>query len=181
LSSKPETALGALLRLYFDIAIWRRGPADVPAVPILLWLTVAAYAALTALLSATLQLRGSWPYELAVDVAFMLGWVWLLLWAAGRSERWLQTATALFGFQLIVAPLLIAVDALAPEHPVAGDAQLLAVQLATLLLVAWIVVATAHIVSAAFEWPLAAGVALAIFLVVTEQLLLRTLLYTEAA
>jgi hypothetical protein len=179
-SSKPVSALGALARLYFDIAIWRRGPAEVPGVPLLLWLTVAAYVALTALLSAVLGLPGNWSGELAADVVFMLGWVRLLLWAAGRRERFVQTATALFGFQLILAPLSVGVQALAPAHPQVNDPQLLVLQLALLFLQAWIVAATAHIVRDAFEWPLAAGVALVIFLLVVEILLLRVLFLSDA-
>jgi hypothetical protein len=174
LTSKPGNALGALARLYFDIAIWRRSPADVPAVSVLLWMTVAAYAAVTALLSAALQLRASWPRELAVDVAYMLAWVWLLLRATGRRERFVQTASAVFGYQLILAPLMIGVSALVPEHPAPGDPQLL-LQIATLLLVIWIVLVTAHITRAALDWPLAACVPLAILLFLAEQLLLQAL------
>jgi len=177
LTSKPGNALGALARLYFDIAIWRRGPADVPGVPVLLWLTVAVYAAVTALLSAALQLPRSWPRELAVDVAYMLAWVWLLLRATGHRERFLQTASAVFGFQLVLAPLMVGVSALVPQHPAPGDPQLL-VQIATLLLSIWIVLATAHIARAALDWPLAACVPLAIFLFLAEQLLLQALFYT---
>lgn len=177
LTSKPGNALGALARLYFDIAIWRRGPADVPGVPVLLWLTVAAYAAVTAMLSAGLQLRASWPRELAVDVAYMLAWVWLLLRATGHRERFVQTASAVFGYQLILAPLMVGVSALAPEHPAPGDPQLL-LQIATLLLVIWIVLATAHITRAALGWPLAACIPLSIFLFLAEQLLLQALFYT---
>jgi hypothetical protein len=178
LTSKPANALGALARLYFDITIWRRGPADVPGVPVLLWLTVAAYAAVIALLSAALQLRASWPRELAVDMAYMLAWVWLLLRATGHRERFLQTASAVFGFQLILAPLMVGVNALAPENPAAGEPQLL-LQIATLLAIIWIVLATAHITRAALDWPLVACVPLAIFLFLAEQLLLQALFYTE--
>jgi hypothetical protein len=179
LTSKPGNALAALLRLYLDIAIWRRGPADVPGVPVLLWLTVLAYIAVTAALSAALRLHPSWPRELAVDVAYMLAWIWLLLWATGRRARFLQTAAAVFGFQLILAPLSVGVSALTPESPAPGQAQWLLL-IATLLLIAWIVLATAHIIRAALEWPLAACVPLAIFLFLAEQLLLQSLFYAGA-
>jgi hypothetical protein len=173
LSSKPENALVALARLYFGIAIWRRGAAEVPGVPLLPWLTLAAYAALSALLSAVLGLRGNWPGELAFDCA------WLLLRLAGRPERCAQTLSALFGFQLVLAPLAVGVQALVPEHARPDDPQLFALQVAVLVLQVWIVAATAHIVRDAFEWPLAAGVALAIFLLVVEVLLMRVLFQVE--
>ncbi len=50
----------------------------------------------------------SWPALLAVEVSFMLLWYALLLRLVGRRERFLQTATAVFGFQLLLAPLLVA-------------------------------------------------------------------------
>jgi hypothetical protein len=179
LTSKPKNALSTLARLYFDIAIWRRGPADVPAVPVLLWLTVAAYVLVTALLSVALRLRPGWPRELAVDVAYMLAWVWLLLRAAGRRERFVQTACAVFGYQLVLAPLLVGVSALAPAQPASGDPQLL-LQIVTLLLIVWVVLASAHILKATLQWQLAACVPMAIFLFLAEQLLMQTLFYTES-
>ena len=175
MSSKPENALAALARLYFGIAIWRRGAAEVPGVPLLPWLTTLAYAAVTALFSVAFGLGGNWPGELAFDVAFTSGWAWLLLRAAGRAERCGQTLSALFGFQLVLAPLTVGVQALVPEQLRPDDPQLLALQLAVLVLQVWIVAATAHIVRDALEWPLAAGVALAIFLLVVEVLLMRVL------
>ena len=176
MTSKPAHALGALARLYFDIAIWRRGPADVPGVPSVLWLTVAAYAVVTALLSLALRLPGSWPRELALDIVYMLAWVWLLLRAAGRRERVLQTAAAVFGFQLVLAPLMIGVSAVVPGSGAAGGLQLLP-WIATLLVIAWVVLATAHILRAALEWPLAACVPCALFLFLAEQLLLQALFH----
>jgi len=175
LSSKPGQALGALARLYLDVALWRRGPADVPAVPLLLWFTVAAYAGVTAGLSAALGLRGAWPQQLAADVAFNLAWVWLLLWATRRPERFLQTAIAVFAVQLVLAPLMVGVVALAPQPETAVDGgQALAV-IANLAVSLWIVYATARIMRPAFEWPLAACVPLSFFLFLAEQLLLQAL------
>jgi hypothetical protein len=182
LSSKPENALGAcgaLARLYCDVAIWRRGAADVPGVPVLLWSTLALYIVVTAALSVAFGLGGRWPGELAVDVLYTLGWAWLLLRVAGRRERFMQVATALFGFQLVLAPLTVGVQALVPAPVRPGDPRLLAVQLAVLALQAWIIAAVAHIVRDAFEWPLAAGVALAIFLLMVEVLLMQALLLGE--
>ncbi|MCC7461993.1 MAG: hypothetical protein IT480_05960 [Gammaproteobacteria bacterium] len=181
MSPKPAGTLGALLRLYVDVALWRRGPADVPGVPLLLGATLAAYLALSMLLSMLLGLRGNWPGELVFDAAFTLGWPWLLLRAAGRRERFVQTACALFGFQLILAPLAVGVQALLPAQAQPGDPQLFALQLAALALQTWIIAAVAHIVRDAFEWPLAAGVALAVFLLVVEVLLMRVLFQVDGA
>ena len=178
-SSKPGSTLVALARLYWDLALWRRGPADVPGAAVLLWSTLAAYLALTASLSALLGLHRSWPGELITDVLYTLGWAWLLLRAAGRRGRFVQTASALFGFQLVLAPLTVGVQALASAQARPDDPQLFALQLAVLVLQGWIIAATAHIVRDAFEWPLAGGVALAIFLLLVEVLLMRVLFQVE--
>jgi hypothetical protein len=174
LGSKPGNSLAVLGRLYLDIAMWRRGPADVPGVPLLLWLTVCAYVGVIALLSAALQLRSGWPRELAFDVLYTLVWCWLLLWSTRRRERFVQTAAAVFGFQLVLAPLMIGIGALVPAEPT-GDG-LLALQIATLLVIGWVVLAVAHIVKSALDWSLMACVPLSMFLFLAEQLLLQSLL-----
>ena len=71
---------------------------------------------------------------------------------------------------------MVGVSALAPENPVPGEPQLL-LQIATLLVIIWIVLATAHITRAALDWPLAACVPLAILLFLAEQLLLQALFF----
>ena len=41
--------------------------------------------------------------QVAADALFMAAWYWLLLVSAHRRERYLQTATALFGLQTVLA------------------------------------------------------------------------------
>jgi len=41
--ARPRSGLFVLARMYIDIALWRHGPQDLPAVGILLPLTVSAY------------------------------------------------------------------------------------------------------------------------------------------
>src|SRR4030095_13743291 len=59
----------------------------------------------------------SWRVHLLVDVAFTLGWYAVLLRAVGKPERFLQTATAMFGYQLVLAPLWIAAIYLSRRFP----------------------------------------------------------------
>jgi hypothetical protein len=98
-----SAALAALARLYIALAIWRRGPQDVPAVGILLPLTIGAYVLLSVLVGELLPLQPGLLLQLAADVAFILLWYWLLLAIAGRRERYLQTVTAIFGLQCVLA------------------------------------------------------------------------------
>jgi hypothetical protein len=102
-------AFAALARLYCGLAIWRRGPQDVPAVGILLPLTIGAYVLLSALVAGLLPLQSALLPELAADVLFIAVWYWLVLAIAGRRERYLQTVTAIFGLQTVLAaPSIVA-------------------------------------------------------------------------
>ena len=43
------------LKAFLDIVLWRRGPQDLPASPVLLWLTGAGYVAVSVLQLVTLD------------------------------------------------------------------------------------------------------------------------------
>jgi hypothetical protein len=168
--------LSALARLYFDIAVWRRGPQHVPAVGILLPFTVLVYVLVNAMLSTLAPAaRVAWPAELAVDVLFMGAWYWLLLALMRRRERYLQTAAAIFGYQTVLAPLFILDGALMQRF--GGDATLsIPVSILTFALLVWSVVAMAHILRAALERSLWLCLTLACVQVVAEDWLLHLLL-----
>src|SRR5215469_17570416 len=96
-----------MVQLYVQIALLRRGPQDLPVSRLLLALTVAGYVGVNALVSGLLPPSTGWPAQLAIDVLFTLAWYAALLQLTGRSERFLQTATAVFGLRSVLAPLLI--------------------------------------------------------------------------
>ena len=106
------TIMTELLRLFGEIALSRKGPQDLPASPLLLALTVAAYAVVAFGVNLLLSPAESWRLQLLVEVAFTLAWYAVLLRAFGKPERFLQTATAMFGYQLVLAPPFIAVMSL---------------------------------------------------------------------
>jgi hypothetical protein len=167
--------LTALARLYFDIAIWRRGPQHVPAVGILLPFTIAVYVLVNALLSGLAPgVRVHWPAQLATDVLFMSVWYWLLLALMRRRERFTQMAAAIFGYQTVLAPLFALDGALMQRFGSEGALSLGAYVLSFTLLV-WTVVALAHILRAALERPLGLCLALAFTQVVAEEWLLYLL------
>src|SRR5204863_247710 len=83
---------------------------DLPASTLLLALTVSAYLGVNLVVSSVLPPVKSWPAQVLVDTLFTLAWYVALLKLAGRSERILQTATAVFGLQGLLSPLLIASD-----------------------------------------------------------------------
>lgn len=164
-----------VLKLFVQLSFLRRGPQDLPASGLLLVLTVAAYVVVNCLFSSVFPPASDWPALLLVDVAFLLLWNALLLRIAGRPERTLQTTTAVFGYQLLLAPLLVVLQWLALRFH--GDSvwegPLVA---AGLVLLVWLVAANSRIVSAALEWSITASVALVIVQTVAEELLQLTLL-----
>ncbi|MBS0364506.1 MAG: hypothetical protein JSR67_01635 [Proteobacteria bacterium] len=169
------------LHLLTRIAALRRGPQDLPASPLLLALTVLAYLALNLAMGAALPplpqgraAPASWPLQLLVDALFTLTWYGVLLRSVGRAERSVQTLTALFGFQLLVAPLLVGSEWLMRRF-IDDDAWRLPIALAGMLLVIWLIAVNAHIVRAALEWSISASVALVILQIVAAQLLLLAL------
>src|SRR3977135_247949 len=99
-----------LIQLFAQIAMLRRGPQDLPASTLLLALTVLGYLGVNLVVSSVLPPVRGWPAQVLVDTLFMLAWYVALLKLLGRSERILQTATAVFGLQGLLSPLLIASD-----------------------------------------------------------------------
>jgi hypothetical protein len=167
--------VSALARLYFDIAIWRRGPQHVPAVGILLPFTIAVYILVNALLSGLAPgARVNWPAQLAVDVLFMCAWYWVLLALMRRPERFAQMATAIFGYQTVLAPLFALDGALMQRFGSGSTLSVAAYPLSFALLV-WTVMALAHILRAALDRSLGLCLALAFTQVVAEEWLLYLL------
>jgi len=165
--------MSELLRLFTQITLLRRGPQDVPASVLLLVLSMLAYLGVKALVCTLLPLQ-AWPGPLLAETLFTLLWYVVLLRLVGRPERTVQTATAVFGVQTLLAPLLVACEWLIPRVQ-QGSAWQLPVASAGLLLLVWLITANSHVVKAALEWSATASVVLVILQVFSVQLLLVTL------
>jgi hypothetical protein len=117
------------LRIFLDIVLWRRGPQDLPVSALLLAIAVAAYATVSIVQLALLkESTASWLFFLVGDPLLLAAWIWLLLKLYGRSERFLQTASAVFGAGAVLGvtlylPLQLIVASLG-EAPTSGIAQL---------------------------------------------------------
>jgi hypothetical protein len=161
LSESRPPGLTGIFGLYVDIARFRRGPEDLPVSVQLLLFTTAAYVVVDALMLLVLPLPDSSPAALiAIDVAVTLLWYGLVLRLAGKPERFLQTASAVMGFQLVVAPAFIASGWLFLKYQNVSGVQLLVAAL-RLALEIWMLVVFGRILRAATGWPLFAGIALA--------------------
>ncbi len=156
------------LRIFLDIVLWRRGPQDLPVSGLLLWVTVAAYVAVSAVQLALLgETVATWLFFVVVDPLLLAAWVWLVLRLYGRRERYLQTASAVFGTGALLGiglylPLQLIVTGLG-QDPSSSLAQLFAL----LLIVAFALV-TGRIIKLATDSNLFTGIAVALtyFLVI---------------
>jgi hypothetical protein len=150
-----------IIRLFTQIALLRRGPQDLPASMLLLALAVGGYLGVNFLVSYALPPDEHWQGPTLVDTLFTLVWYVALMRLFGRPERVLQTVTAVFGFQAVLSPLVIASTWL--MRRVGEDATWqVPVTCIGLLLLAWLIAANSHVVKAALEWPGPASVGLVI-------------------
>ncbi len=154
-----------LLRLFVDIALMRRGPDSAPAAPAALVTTIALYALGVALMVWALQLtERNWQGQVAVGIAFTLTWYWILLRFGGKPERYMQTVTAILGYQLVLLPLQLGVQVWLGDDVDAATAPIVP-QILFVLMLAWSLAVNTRIVRAALEWPamIAGSVVLAEF------------------
>jgi hypothetical protein len=163
-----------LIQLFTQIALLRKGPQDLPASVLLLAVTVVAYFVVNFIVSVLMPPITGWPAHLAVDVGFTLLWYVLLMRLAGKSERTLQTTTAVFGFQAVLSPLLVVSEWLMRRFAQDATWQF-PVTLIGLVLIIWVIAANSHVVKAALEWSSPASVALVILQILAGQVVLFAL------
>ncbi len=99
----------SLLKVFIDIALWRKGPQDLPASRALLWLIAGVYALISVIELLVLDKQFASALVLvALDIAMTVLWLWGLLTLFSKSARLLQVATAVFGVETLLAIVVIA-------------------------------------------------------------------------
>ena len=147
-----------LLQFFWELVLLRRAPQDLPASQALLLLMVIANI-LVGTLGAAANLGGVQVAFAAslFDAAIIGALLYGALRLAGRTARFMQTATALFGvgalfgLTMLLAMLLstaLRIEAIAP--------------FVVLGLLAWVHVALGHVLRHALEMELWAGIAVAV-------------------
>ncbi|MGC3981637.1 MAG: hypothetical protein QM808_10275 [Steroidobacteraceae bacterium] len=101
--------MSQLFRVFVDIALWRRGPQDLPASKTLAWLVACCYAFASAVQVGMM----GWNVRSAIllvmfDLGLQALWLWGLLVFFAKRPRFLQSFTAFLG----VGALLTAADVL---------------------------------------------------------------------
>ena len=150
------------LRIFVDIVLWRRGPQDLPVSTLLFALTVAAYLAVSVVQLALLrESPGTWAFFLVADPLLLGAWVWLVLRLFSRGERFVQTASAVFGTGAVLGVALYLpmqlIMTLLGQEPASGLAQLFA-----LLLVVAFTLVTGRIFKLATDSNLFTGIAVSL-------------------
>jgi hypothetical protein len=168
-----------VVRLFVQIALLRRGPQDLPASIFLLVVTVIGYLLVVVVVSSLLPPANAWSLPLLVYAVFTLAWYIGMLRLVGRPERAVQTVTAVFGLQAVVAPPMILSQWLLRRFGDDSDWQL-PIAFSGLVLVIWLIAALSHVVKAALEWSTAASVALVILQIAAAQLLALAVFPTGA-
>ncbi len=154
----------------------KRGPEDLPASTGLLAMIVLASIVPDVLLLSILPtpFEGSAAALIGVGIGVTLLWSAFVLRVAGKPERYVQTLTAIFGFQLVMAPVLVFSGWFIVAYNADPTWQTPAVAL-RLVVEVWALVVMARILRSATEWPMFACVLLAItnellaFLIITTM------------
>lgn len=147
----------ALIQLFIEICLFRKGPQDTPASPLLLWLSLAAYLLVGIVL---LGLEAEWPLavvESAVELLILLGFLWLVLMLNGKPQRWQKAATAMLGSDVVISALAIPLVAwmiFVPDAP--------GIHLILFAMMLWHVAVVAHILRHALSKPWPQGLLLAV-------------------
>jgi hypothetical protein len=152
-----------LIQFFVELCLLRRAPQDLPASSALLGLTLAADLVAGALLGSLAGLTPAAAMaEGLLDVLFTLALLYFALQALGRSARFVQTATALLGAGAVIGTVAIVPLSLAPLGG-AGNGDLAAlVGLLFLVLIAWSILVTGHILRHCFDLRLGQGVVIAV-------------------
>lgn len=163
MSETGKTSILESLRLFADIARFRKGPEDVPASVLLLGLAIGGAVLLRVLLLGVLPLpaAGNPVVVIGLGIGVTLLFLWLILQLARHPERYTQTATAMFGFQVVMAPLLIGSGWLFLSIGQESTWHI-PVMLLRMVIEVWALAVAARILRSATNWPLFACVALAI-------------------
>ena len=146
--------------IYVRIALLRAGPQDLPVSRQLLPVTAVACILLSLALGTLLPSEAdSGLFLVLFDSLLTLGWYWLVLRVARHPERFAQTTAAVFGFQLVMAPLFALVSWLFLRNMNDTTWQV-PVSLLMLAVALWTLTVVGRILRAATDWSMSMCVAL---------------------
>ena len=146
-----------IIRLFFDICLFRKGPEDVPHSLMLLQLSIVAYAVIGFLILYISSGFISAIQQLFVEVILVLFLSWSILSVVRRTERYYQTVTALFGTDAMISLFALPVM----STLVTPQSSPIAVPVVVILML-WHLGVTAHIFRQALSVTFSLGLGLAV-------------------
>lgn len=150
--------MNLLLKVFAEIAFFRRGPEDLPASTFLLSFSLLLYSAGTIATSAVFAEDGRQVFlEALADITMMLLWYGSLLVIYNRGARLQQTLTALFGtgalLYLVAFPVLSWL-----QHAVDERTSVQLPILLTMAVVSWSIAVAGHIIHLALDIRFSLGI-----------------------
>jgi hypothetical protein len=163
-----------IIKLLFDICLFRKGPQHLPYSPWLLRIMIVIYAIINFLM---IHISVGWLYALfivAAGILIAVGFSWTMLYFGRKLGRFYQTACALLGTDALIS--LFAVPGIASMS--IGHMTLLAFSVMIGLMI-WHWAITSHIIRNALDQTLMFSLGLAfLYLLVSYQVM--ALLFPEA-
>jgi len=162
-----------LLKLTFDICLFKRGPQDMPASYTLMKLLMVAYVVTSILiLYLSVNLLDA-VLQALVEVVLIVSLSWLILFFSGRPTRFLQTTNALISTDALIS--LFALPAMATL--VSQQSGLAFFSMIALML--WHGGVCAHIFCHALEKPFSFALAIALLYILTSYIVIDTLFFSK--
>jgi hypothetical protein len=164
-----------ILKLLFNICLFRQGPQDLPNSVWLLRVLLVAYVSVRVLM---LSIHYGWLdvlLQVIVDVILVAGFVGIMLYLAGKLGRFYQALSAVLGTDALIS--FFALPGMATMETGQGG---LLVFLVMLGLIGWHWAVTGHIIRNALEKSLSFSLGLA-FLYLLGSYQVMALLFPEVA
>ena len=162
-------SLQALVRPFWQIALFRAGPESLPDSRPLLVLAITVYIAVDVMVIVALYPRHALPPLLLIDVGFLLLWSAGILRLFGFAQRLQQTLIALFGTGALLQALAFPLSAW-PSLGMPIEIPLFLRVVVAVVILLWSVSVYGHILSKAISRSMGVGLTFAIiyFIVIYE-------------
>ncbi len=162
-----------IIKLVFDICLFKKGPQDLPYSKWLLQLFLVVYVSIRVLM---LSIHFTWLnvlLQVIVEIVLVAGFIWMMLSVARKQGRFYQVVCAVLGTDALIS--FFALPGIASMETGQGG---LLVFLVMLVLIGWHWAVTGHIISNALEKPLSFSLGLA-FLYLLGSYQVMALLFPE--
>jgi hypothetical protein len=169
--------MSEILKLFYQILLFKKGPQDVPFSPALTLFTLSGYVSASFLL---LFMSSHWLSALlqtAVEIVIMMIFTSITLFWVGKGERYQQTFCALLGTDALIT--LFAIPATVPLLIPSGDMAFFGFLLVVLLML-WHWAVIGHIFRHALDESFSFGLGIA-FLYILAAYLIIGVLFPEAS